>query len=207
MDSLHQFAEFIALHAAWAAPIIFVVAFGESLVFLSLLFPGTAMLLAAGALMPSGTVPFWPVLLAATSGAVAGDWLSYWLGCRFGYRLNRVWPFTRHPDFIPRGIAFFERHGGKSVFIGRFFGPLRAVVPLAAGILHMPPGRFWLANIGSAIVWAVGILLPGALLGDLAMQMVDGDYLLPAALLLLVLFGAFGIWLVLVRMRRPGNSD
>lgn len=191
----------IAAHAAWAGPLMFIVAFGESLAFLSLLFPGTAILLAAGALVPSGALPLWPLLAGAIAGAIMGDAVSYWLARRYGHALERVWPFTRRPDLIPRGIAFFQRHGGKSVFIGRFFGPMRAVIPLAAGLLRMPAGRFWLANIASAVVWAPGVLFPGAALGLGAEQLVHGEQLLPIALLGLVALGIAGIWLACRRMR------
>jgi membrane protein DedA with SNARE-associated domain len=117
---------------------MFVVAFGESLVFVSLLFPGTALLIAAGALTPGDALPIASLLTGAVLGAIAGDGVSFWIGRRFGHALNQVWPFTRHPQLIPSGISFFQRHGGKSVFIGRFFGPVRATIPLAAGILKMP---------------------------------------------------------------------
>jgi len=63
-----------------------------------------------------------------------------------------------------RGISFFKRYGVHSVFIGRFLGPLRAVVPLVAGMMHMPPLRFNTANVLSAVVWAPALVLFGDLL-------------------------------------------
>ena len=160
---IHEIVSFIGHHAIWAGPLMFVVSFGESFAFLSLLFPGTAIMLAAGAFIPSGTLSFWPLLIGCVCGATCGDAISYWLGRRYGHLVERVWPFTRHPELLAKGYAFFERHGGKSVFIGRFFGPFRAIVPLVAGISKMPPARFWIANIASALVWAPALLLPGVL--------------------------------------------
>jgi membrane protein DedA with SNARE-associated domain len=122
-------------------------------------------MVAAGALVPSGALSRWPLLFAGAIGATMGDALSYWIGARFKHVVPRLWPFTRHPDWLDRGHAFFTRHGGKSVFIGRFFGPVRAVIPLAAGMMEMPTRNFWVANIGSAIVWAPAVALPGAALG------------------------------------------
>ena len=66
---------------------------------------------------------------------------------------------------LPRGRRFFERWGFWGVFFGRFLGPLRAAVPLVAGVCNMPQRWFQLANIASALVWATGILVPGAYLG------------------------------------------
>src|SRR5207237_4099965 len=116
--------------------------------------------------------------------AVLGDSISYWIGRRFGGAIGRVWPFSRNPDLLPRGIAFFERHGGKSVFIGRFFGPVRAVIPLAAGLMRMPRGAFWLANVTSALVWAPMLLLAGDLVGE------AGGRLVGQGTTVAVIFGA-----------------
>src|SRR5207244_8656737 len=117
------------------------------------------VLVAAGTLLSAGTLPYASILIGAIFGAVFGDAVSYWLGRNFGGGIARVWPFSRHPELLSRGILFFERHGGKSVFIGRFFGPVRAVVPLAAGIMQMPRGRFWLAIVFSALVCVLLFLL------------------------------------------------
>jgi membrane protein DedA with SNARE-associated domain len=77
-----------------------------------------------------------------------------------------MWPFIRHPDLLPGGMRFFQRHAGKSVFVCRFFGPARAVIPLAAGIMRMPSRRFWVANIPSAVVWAPMLLFTGEMIAE-----------------------------------------
>jgi len=158
---VHEIVNFVAAHASWAGPIMFLLSFGESFAFLSLLFPGTTVMIAAGAFIPSGTLKFWPLVIACVTGATAGDAISFWLGRRYAHLIAQTWPFTRHPELLTRGFAFFQQQGGKSIFIGRFFGPLRAVIPLVAGISKMSPGRFWVANILSALVWAPALLLPG----------------------------------------------
>jgi membrane protein DedA with SNARE-associated domain len=66
---------------------------------------------------------------------------------------------------LPRGEAFFRRWGWIAVVVGRFSGPLRATVPLAAGITRMPQLPFQLANFGSAFLWAAALMLPGTYLG------------------------------------------
>ena len=173
MDDVAQpLLDFIKAHSDWAALVMFVTAFGESFAFISLLFPGTTVLIAAGTLLSAGTLPYTSILIGAILGAVFGDSVSYWLGRSFGGSIARVWPFTRHPDLLSRGILFFERHGGKSVFIGRFFGPIRAVIPLAAGIMLMPRGRFWVANVTSALVWAPMLLLVGDAVGEVGNRLV-----------------------------------
>src|SRR5712672_1045372 len=175
--------DFVSEHSSWAFPIMFITSFGESFAFVSLLFPGTSLLIVAGTLMAAGSLPYWPVLTGAVIGAVLGDTVSFWIGHRFGGGIARVWPFTRNPALLPNGIRFFARHGGKSVFIGRFFGPVRAVIPLAAGIMQMPRGRFWLANVISALVWAPMLLLVGDVVGEV------GDRLIGTANTMIIVFG------------------
>jgi undecaprenyl-diphosphatase len=145
---------------------MFIVTFGESFVGLSLIFPGTTVMVIAGTLArwpfnPHGVLSVWPLLIGGFLGAVIGDAISFWLGRRFGRYLEKHWYFQRNPDFLPRGYRFFERYGTASVFIGRFFGPVRAAIPLVAGIMEMPWRQFWVANVGSALIWAPALLLLG----------------------------------------------
>ena len=158
----HEIIEFVRQHQAWAAPVVFALAFGESLAFISLLVPAWAALVGIGALIGPSGISFWPVWIAGSLGAALGDWLSYWVGLKLGPAVANIWPLSRHPDLIPKGEAFVKKWGVLGIFIGRFFGPLRASVPLVAGIFGMPYWRFQLANFSSAFLWA-GVLLT---LGD-----------------------------------------
>jgi len=145
--------------------LVFLVAFGESLALIGIVVPGATLMIVFGALIAGHFLPFWPTVLAAFLGAVLGDGLSFWLGARYHVRLATLWPLSRYPHLLPQGEAFFKRHGGKSVFLGRFFGPIRAIIPAVAGMAHMPAARFYLINIASALVWAPAYLLPGILFG------------------------------------------
>jgi membrane protein DedA with SNARE-associated domain len=204
MDDLVQpTLAFIAAHANWAAPVMFVTAFGESFAFVSLLFPGTTLLIAAGTLMSAETLPYLPVLAGAVIGAILGDTVSCWIGRRFGGRLARVWPFSRHPEMLPNGIRFFARHGGKSVFIGRFFGPMRAVIPLAAGVMQMPRGWFWIANVVSALVWAPMLLLVGDVIGTAGDRLIGTGYAFVLILAGLTVLGTGGMIWAMVRAAKP----
>jgi membrane protein DedA with SNARE-associated domain len=153
--------EFVRVHEAWAAPVVFALAFGESLAFISLLIPAWAALVGIGVLISSGNLNFWPVWVAGSVGAALGDWLSYWIGVKLGPPVAHMWPLSRHPELLPKGEAFVKRWGVLAIFIGRFFGPLRASVPLVAGIFRMPPWQFQIANFSSAFVWAAVLLTLG----------------------------------------------
>ncbi len=159
--------EFVRVHQAWAAPVVFALAFGESLAFISLLVPAWAALVGIGVLISSGNLDFWPVWVAASIGAALGDWLSFWIGVKLGPPVAHIWPLSRHPELLPKGEAFVKRWGALAIFIGRFFGPLRASVPLVAGIFQMPWWQFQLANFSSAFVWAAVLLTLGDVVGKL----------------------------------------
>jgi membrane protein DedA with SNARE-associated domain len=155
--------QFVRTHEHWAAPVVFVLAFFESFAFVSLVVPATVVLFGISGLLGAAGIEFWPVYTAAVLGAFAGDWLAFELALYFKQGITNLWPISKHPELLRRGFYLFGKWGIIIVFIGRFFGPLRAAVPLVAGIMEMPRLKFQLANFGSAVIWAAGILAPGAL--------------------------------------------
>jgi membrane protein DedA with SNARE-associated domain len=162
-----ELVEFVRMNQVWAAPIVALLAFGESLAFISLLLPAWAALVGMGALISAGEINFWPIWVAAAIGAALGDWLSFWIGRKLEFAVQQIWPLSRHPELIPRGEAFVEKWGAAAIFIGRFFGPLRASVPLVAGIFDMPFWRFQISNFTSAFVWAAVLLTLGDVVAKL----------------------------------------
>jgi membrane protein DedA with SNARE-associated domain len=152
----------IRVHQGWAPLILGSLAFAESLAFRSFLVPSTVLLLGIGVLIGASGLEFWPIWLGAAAGAMIGDWVSYVIGYRFKHAALQVWPLSRHPGLANRGERFFSRWGAWGVFLGRFIVPLRAVVPLTAGIFTMPFLLFQTSNIASALVWAFVMLAPGA---------------------------------------------
>jgi len=166
MEQAGPVIAFVKANERWAGPIVFVLAFGESLAFVSLFLPFWAMLVGIGALVTISGLDFWTIWISASLGAALGDWLSYWLGSHFQHRVAGWWPLSKYPQLLPRGHAFFERWGWIAVVVGRFSGPLRATVPLAAGITRMPIIPFQLANVGSAFLWAGSLMLPGTYLAQ-----------------------------------------
>ncbi|NBJ13612.1 DedA family protein [Microvirga arsenatis] len=158
----------VRAHQEWTPLIVGMLAFAESLAFLSLLVPSTVLLLGIGALIGVSGLEFWPIWLGAAAGGILGDGVSYAIGYKFKHAAFRVWPLSYHPNLADRGERFFARWGAWGVFLGRFIGPMRAVVPLVAGIFAMPIMVFQMANIASGLVWAFVMLAPGAGLTALA---------------------------------------
>jgi membrane protein DedA with SNARE-associated domain len=146
MHYLNTLLAFITHHPGLAYGAVFIISLSESLALVGLLVPGTVIMFGIGAIVATGSLSLFPVLLMAMIGAVAGDGISYWLGHHFKEKLVTIWPFSRYPGMLRKGESFFLRHGGKSVLFGRFVGPVRPVIPVVAGMLGMPPVRFSVVN-------------------------------------------------------------
>jgi membrane protein DedA with SNARE-associated domain len=166
--TVHGFIElivaFVRDHQAWAAPMAFGVAFLESFCFLSIIWPGTAILVAISGLLAAGGVGIdvlWPAILAAGIGGTLGYAVSYWIGLYYKDDIKTMWPFNRNPALLERGETFFAKWGAIGVFLGHFFGPVRAIIPVVAGMYAVPQWQFQLANITSAFLWAAGVIAPG----------------------------------------------
>ena len=99
---------------------VFLVAIGECVFILGLFVPSTPVLLIVGGIIADGRLPFWPIYAVTVVGAIIGDFCSYSIGHALKAHLKLIWPFSRHVDLIERGVRFFARHGGKSIFICRF---------------------------------------------------------------------------------------
>ncbi len=204
-DLLNQLLDWVSTHTLWAGIAVFLVAFSESVAIIGLLVPGVMMMFGFGALIATGALAFWPVFWFAVGGAVAGDGLSFWLGRHYQGQLREIWPFRSHPRSLLLGIDFFQKYGGKSVAIGRFFGPVRAVIPLVAGMLGMGPWRFLAANLLSALVWAPAYLLPGIVFGASLELAAEVAFRLVAILLLAagLIWFSFALARLLFRLLQP----
>ncbi len=195
----------VGAHPNWAGFIVFLLSFAESVAIVGVLVPGVVLLFGVGALIGSGHLHFLPVWLWAVAGAIVGDGLSYWLGRRYRERLTRLWPLSRHPELIEKGQDFFARHGVNSVALGRFVGPIRAVIPLIAGMAEMRPLTFFIANVLSALAWALVYLAPGVVFGASLGLAAGAASRLVALLLALVALGWLLVWTIrrLLRIAEP----
>ena len=140
-----------------------VVFFGVMLESAGVPLPGETVLTPAGALVHKEVLDLGDALFFGILGAVIGDQIGYWVG-RFGGR-----PFALRwgryafitPERLGRAEAFFERHGGKAVFLARFFSGLRVFGALVAGTSRMRWGKFTLYNVLGGTVWASAVVALG----------------------------------------------
>jgi undecaprenyl-diphosphatase len=165
LQFLQSIVTYIGDHPHSAFIIVFLIAAGEAIFVLGLFVPSTVVIVGAGTLIGMGKLAPVPVFAATALGAIAGDALSYWIGHAYKEHIRSVWPFSRYTGMLDKGEAYFDHHGGKSVFLGRFIPGIKSVVPGIAGIVGMSPWRFTVINIVSAVVWAAVHLLPGIGIG------------------------------------------
>ena len=157
--------------------------------------PGETALIAAGILASDGRLSIELVIVVAAGAAILGDNVGFWIGRRGGRKLLELpGPLAHHRRrVLERGEEVFRRHGGKTVFFGRWFSGLRIAAAWLAGVNRMPWGRFVVYNAAGGMAWAVSVALLAYYAGHSAGDVLKtvGLWGLGAAL---VVLGAFVFW-------------
>lgn len=149
----------------WIYVILFAIAILESTPVIGTFTPGTLILVFFGFLISISGLHLVYCIFAATLGAVSGDYIGYLLG-RYGRRFFKEHKGLLRISHLEMGQKFFNRHGGKSILIGRFIGVIRPVVPMVAGAVHMSMRRFLPLNFFSAFLWSSLLITTGYFVGD-----------------------------------------
>lgn len=165
MHLLDHLIHWVELHPDYGLFLTFLMAFSESLIVVGGLIPGSLAITGIGILAGSGVLSISLTFIFAILGAIMGDTTSFFIGRYFKDELKNIFIFKRYPKTLNLGKHYFKLHGGKSIFFGRFIGPIRAIVPAIAGMMNMPIYYFILANICSAIGWSALFFFPGVLIG------------------------------------------
>jgi undecaprenyl-diphosphatase len=158
LDSL---SAWLTAHPAWLGLAIFLIACVECLAIAGILVPGTILLFAVAVLAGNGALTLGATLALAFCGGLLGDALSYAIGRYFHQDIRRLPGLRHHPQWLLGAEAYFQRYGVASLLVGRYIGPLRPMLPMVAGMLNMPLGRFIAVSLLAAAGWAVAYLLPG----------------------------------------------
>lgn len=163
-------AELSAQMGGWLYALLFSIIFAETGLVVFPFLPGDSLLFAIGALVAvegSGlSLPLMTVLLLVA--AIAGDAVNYAIGRAVGPRVfSKEDSWLLNKKHLLKAEAFYQRHGGKAVFLARFAPLLRTFAPFVAGIGRMNLLRFWFFNISGGICWVVGFLLAGFFFGNI----------------------------------------
>lgn len=149
--------------------------------------PGDSLIFAAGAFAASGTLNVWLLFILLSAAAVLGDTVNYWIGHQIGDRASRGEIRFIKKEYIERTHRFFEKHGGKTIFLARFVPIVRTFAPFVAGGSKMSYGYFISYNIFGGIVWVALFTFTGYFFGGLPFVRDNFELVIVAILLISVL--------------------
>jgi membrane-associated protein len=176
------------------------IVYAESGLLVGFFLPGDSLLFTAGFLASQGVFNIYLLCALCFIAAVTGDATGYWFGHKVGRRLfEREDSRLFKKKYLIRAEEFFQKQGGKAIFLARFIPVVRTFTPIIAGAASMRYSYFAMWNITGALAWAVGITVAGYLLGS---QIPDIDkYLLPIIAVIIVVSVAPGAWHVFKEYR------
>ena len=144
----------------WIALGVFGAAFIESFALIGVVIPGV-VLLAVISGMAASTLNVFELVLIAYVASFLADILSFLLGTGISKSIDKLWPFNNYPNLLAQGRSFVKRFGILGVFVGKFIGPIRPLLPLTAGSLGMNFKYFLTVEIFSSFLWAILYTVPG----------------------------------------------
>lgn len=183
--------------------LIAAIACGEGIAFIGLVIPGSVLCISIGVLAANGHGNFWLSCFAAGMGSIIGDLLSYLIGSRGGHHLINRLHSPRTLKLIRRAELFFAAHGGKSLLLARFFGPLRGFVPFIAGALRTSPRDILLYSVCGGMIWGVSYPALGYY-GGLTWQRFQFSANTVIAIISLIAVGIFAVWFL--RRNKKGKE-
>ncbi|MCL5436196.1 MAG: VTT domain-containing protein, partial [Patescibacteria group bacterium] len=140
--------------------------FAESGLLIGFFLPGDSLIFTAGFLASQGFLGIWPLAIGCFLAAVLGDSTGYAFGKRVGPAIfNKEESLFFSKKNLQRAQDFYERHGGKTIFLARFMPVIRTFAPIVAGVGQMHYRKFLAWNIGGGFFWAVGMSVAGYFLG------------------------------------------
>src|SRR3989344_7675970 len=160
-------AEIISRYGITTYGILFSIIFAETGFVITPLLPGDSLLFAAGALAALGSLNLWFLLILLMIAAVGGDTVNYWIGHFFGEKIVNHKRIPIKPEHIIQTKKFFEKHGGKTIFLARFVPIVRTFAPFVAGIGKMHYGYFITYNVLGGIAWILLFTLAGYFFGNI----------------------------------------
>ena len=178
-------AQIITQYGAWTYGILFVVIFVETGLVIMPFLPGDSLLFAAGTFAALGSLNIWFLLGLLMFAAVLGDTVNYSIGHYLGERAYNIKWIKK--EYIDKTHAFFERHGGKAIFLARFVPIVRTFAPFVAGIGKMSYGYFITYNFVGGVTWVALFTLTGYFFGNIPFVQKNFEFVIVAIILISVL--------------------
>jgi membrane-associated protein len=180
-----KMAEIISQYGAWTYAILFLIIFMETGFVVTPFLPGDSLLFAAGTFATLGDLNIWLLIVLLIVAAIAGDTVNYWIGHYLGDRAYNIKWIKK--EYLDRTHAFFEKHGGKTIFLARFVPIVRTFAPFVAGMGHMSYSYFFSYNVFGGIVWVLLFTLLGYFFGNLEFVKKNFELVIIAIILISVL--------------------
>lgn len=165
MEFIDSFLPIVKTLGVWGYWIVLLISLAEALPFIGLIIPGSVLVGFFGFLSAQGYLDIRNLIWFAAVGAILGDGIGYYLGTK-GMRFFRHENKILKLSHLETGEAFFQKHGNKSVLLGRFIGVLRPIVPFVAGLSRMDKKTFLFWNVIGGILWSIAYLLLGYFFGS-----------------------------------------
>jgi membrane-associated protein len=160
-------SDIIASYGAWTLAFLFLIIFIETGVVVMPFLPGDSLIFAAATFAARGDINPWLLFILLSIAAIVGDTVNYWIGHRIGARAYSGEVKWVKKEYMDRTHIFFEKHGGKTIFLARFVPIVRTFAPFVAGISQMPYGFFIRWNIIGGVVWVAIFTLLGYFFGNI----------------------------------------
>ena len=157
----------IGQYGNWVYGLLFLIIFCETGLVITPFLPGDSLLFVVGALAATGALDVQTAILLLIVAAFLGDNTNYWIGRFLGQRIFSAHSRWLNQRYLDKAQAFYEKHGGKTIFLARFLPILRTFAPFVAGIGRMDYRRFLMFSISGAIAWISGLTLLGYFFGNI----------------------------------------
>ncbi len=182
----------ITTYGAWTYALLFFVIFMETGFVVTPFLPGDSLLFAAGAFAATGSLNVWLVIVLTMVAAILGDTVNYWIGHYMGDRAYNVKWIKK--EYLDRTHAFFEKHGGKTIFLARFVPIVRTFAPFVAGMGRMSYSYFFSYNVFGGIVWVLVFTLLGYFFGNLDFVKKNFELVILAIIFISVIPAVWEAW-------------
>ncbi|MDO9347996.1 MAG: DedA family protein [Anaerolineales bacterium] len=160
-------SQVISTYGIWTYALLFIVIFMETGFVVTPFLPGDSLLFAAGTFAALEALDPLVLFVLLAAAAIAGDTVNYWIGHAIGERAFSGEIKWIKKEYMERTHAFFEKHGGKTIFLARFVPIVRTFAPFVAGVGKMSYGYFISYNVFGGIVWVALFVAAGYFFGNI----------------------------------------
>jgi membrane-associated protein len=202
---------FVSQYGLWVYALLFLIIFAETGLVVTPFLPGDSLLFTTGALAATGILDIWTAAALILVAAIAGDAVNYSVGHFIGPRVFRAedrrsfWHRMLNREHLMKAHAFFERHGGKAIVLGRFVPIIRTFVPFVAGAGSMSYPQFAFYNVTGGLLWVGLCVGAGYAFGNVPIVKANFELVVVAIVFISVLPIAWGYLISRMERRRAAE--